>query len=465
MRFWPPAICLLALALMARAQTGPQPAQAADYQRPSAPSAVVIPVKGNIDGALTYVIRRGVKIALDRGAQHLILHMDTDGGPVNDTTEIMSIIQRFKPEANTYTLVDKKAYSAGSFIAASTRHIYMVPGSVIGAATPILITGQELGEAVQAKMNSALRAMVRAAAQRHGHRTDVFEAMIEKNRGLKIDDQVIAAEGEILTLTDEEAAKTYGDPPKPLLSSGTVNSLDEMLAKAGLSGATIIRVEQTGLETVARWIVSIAPVLLLAGIVGIYVEFKVPGFGLPGIAGAACLLLFFFGHQIAGLSGHEALVLFGIGIILVALEIFVFPGTLIAGALGAALIVTSLLIAMVDYYPSDPVIPDLSELRRPLVNLTISLVGAGIVIAFLAMFIPSTPLFATLTVRSTSGRAVELPAKIGDMGVASSDLRPAGKAIFGDDLADVVTEGDFIEKGTAVRVVAVEGPRIVVERA
>jgi membrane-bound serine protease (ClpP class) len=241
--------------------------------------------------------------------------------------------------------------------------------------------------------------------------------------------------------------------------------MDEMLAKAGLSGAKIIQVEQTGFETAARWIVSIAPILLLAGIVGIYVEFKVPGFGLPGIVGATCLLLFFFGHQIAGLSGHEALVLFGIGVILVALEIFVFPGTLLPGAIGAALIVTSLLMAMVDYYPRDPVIPEMSQLQRPLLNLTISLLGAGIVIAFLAMTLPSTPLFATLTVKSTSGRAVELPARVGDAGVAASDLRPAGKAMFGERLEDVVTEGDFIARGTAVRVVAVEGLRIVVVRA
>ncbi|HPA20220.1 MAG TPA: NfeD family protein [Verrucomicrobiae bacterium] len=464
MRFWPSALCLLAIATAVCAQTGTNPAMGAPRAE-AGPQTVIIPIKGDIDGALTFVVRRGVKIALDRGAQHLVLHMDTDGGPVTDTTEIMAIIQRFKPEANTYTLVDKKAYSAGSFIAASTRHIYMVPGSVIGAATPILITGQELGEAVQAKMNSALRAMVRAAAERHGHRAEVFEAMIEKDRGLKIGDKVIVPEGEILTLTAEEAAKTYGDPPQPLLSSGTVNSMDEMLAKAGLSGAEIIQVEQTGFETAARWIVSIAPILLLAGIVGIYVEFKVPGFGLPGIAGATCLLLFFFGHQIAGLSGHEALVLFGIGIILVALEIFVFPGTLLPGAIGAALIVTSLLMAMVDYYPRDPVIPEMSQLQRPLLNLTISLVGAGIVIAFLAMTLPSTSLFATLTVKSTSGRAVELPAQVGDAGVAASDLRPAGKATFGDRLEDVVTEGDFIARGDAVRVVAVEGLRIVVVRA
>lgn len=462
MRLWVNAVLLLGMALAAAAQeTAPAPPQTAAT---GPQTIVVIPVQGDIDGALTFVIRRGVKVALDRGAQHLVLHMDTDGGPVNDTTEIMEIIQRFKPEANTYTLVDKKAYSAGSFIAASTRHIYMVPGSVIGAATPILITGQELGESVQAKMNSALRAMVRAAAERHGHRADVFEAMIEKDRGLKIGDQVIVPEGEILTLTAEEAAKTYGDPPKPLLSSGTVNTLEEMIGKAGLSGAEIVRVEQTGLETFARWIVSIAPILLLAGIVGIYVEFKVPGFGLPGIAGAACLLLFFFGHQIAGLSGHEAIVLFGVGMILVALEVFVFPGTLIAGSLGAALIVTSLLMAMVDYYPNDPVIPDLSELQRPLLNLTISLIGAGIVIAFLAMTVPSTPLFASLTVKSTSGQAVEPAARPGDTGIAHSDLRPAGKAMFGDRLEDVVTEGDFIARGAAVRVVAVEGLRVVVER-
>ena len=186
---------------------------------------------------LVYVVRRGVKEAMEANADALILDMNTDGGRVDVTEEIIQIISKFKGPTVTY--VNDRAFSAGAFISVATQKIYMAPQSVIGAAAPIMMspggTGAEnMPDTVEAKMTSAIRALVRAQAEKNGHNIEVVEAMIDKTKALTIDGEVLNKEGNILTLTDRQAAKEYGNPPKPLLSSGTVESLDALLAQAGL---------------------------------------------------------------------------------------------------------------------------------------------------------------------------------------------------------------------------------------
>jgi hypothetical protein len=110
------------------------------------------------------------------------------------------------------------------------------------------------------------------------------------------------SKGNILTLTDRQAAKEYGDPPKPLLSSGTVESLDALLTKLGYASAQRVEIKPTGAEQLGAWINTISPLLLIVGIIGLYIEFKTPGFGLPGVIGIAAFVVYFLGGYIAGLS-------------------------------------------------------------------------------------------------------------------------------------------------------------------
>ncbi len=467
----------LALLLLTALLPGPgwaasQPAPGAEAEAVSLESAanagrtvVVVPVQGDIEHALTFLIRRGVKQAIDSKAAALVLDMDTNGGRVDATEEIMQILQRFEPQDQTYTLIDTKAFSAGAFISAGTRHIYMTPGSVIGAATPVLMGGGEMPEAVQEKMNSAMRGLVRAAAERHGHRPEVFDAMIDRTLGLAVEGKQIVEKGKVLTLTSKEAGQPIGKPPKPLLSAGTVASLEQMLEKAGLAGARVVRIEEGGFESAARWIVMIGPVLLLAGIVGVYVELKSPGFGLPGLAGILCLITFFFGHQIAGLSGSGPLVFFCVGLAMVLVEVFFVPGAGFLGLAGAIVMIGAMLFAMVDRYPADPAIPTLDQLKFPLAKLAGGLAGAGVTILLLTMFLPRTPLFQRLAVQSASGANPFAPSHAGETGVAETRLCPGGKVRFGDRLDDVVADGGFIEAGATVKVITVEGTRVVVDKA
>lgn len=439
----------------------------------SAPKRVVVlPIREDIMPPLVYVVRRGVKIAMDNKADLLVLDMNTRGGRVDSTEKIMEILAQFPGETVTY--VNRAAYSAGAFIAVATRRIYMAPESVIGAAAPIMLapggTGVEaMPETLEIKTTSALSARVRAYAQKNGHNPDVIEAMIDKQKELIIDGKAINEKGRILTLTNVEAEREYGTPPRPLLSSGTVETLDALIEKLVGSGAYKTVIEPTGAEKLATWINALNWLWLIIGVAGIYIEFKTPGFGLPGLVGILAFALYFFGSYIAGLSGLEWPALFLVGLVLVVLELFVFPGTILLGMAGALLMIVTIVMAMVDMYPGNPRLPNLPQLELPLRTLGIAGVGSIVTVLILSRVLPKTSFYGVLVTQSVSGvRSVEADAqmqtsRIGREGVTISVLRPGGKAMFGDEVLDVITQGEMLPKGTRVRIVGHSAKEAVVE--
>src|SRR5207249_4877310 len=204
-------------------------------------------------------------------------------------------------------------------------------------------------------------------------------------------------------LTNIEAEREYGDPPKPLLSSGTVESLEELLKKLDYANAARVDIQPTGAEQVAMWINMISPLLLIIGIAGIYIEFKTPGFGLPGIVGIAAFALYFFGGYIAGLSGLEWLAVFLVGLALLGLELFVFPGTTALGLIGTALMLVALVMAMVDVYPGMPALPTFKMLELPLRDLFIAFLGGTAAVLALSHWLPKTSFYAKLVSQTASG--------------------------------------------------------------
>jgi membrane-bound serine protease (ClpP class) len=433
----------------------------------------VLPIRDDIMPPLVYLVRRGVKEAMEAKADLLLLDMDTNGGRVDVTEEIIQILNNFKGQ--TATFVDKKAFSAGAFISVATQKIFMAPQSVIGAAAPIMLvpggTPQDLPETMQAKMNSALRALVRTSAEKNGYNIEVVEAMIDKSKELKLDGKVLNEKGQILTLTNTEAEREYGDPKKPLLSSGTVETTEEALKKLGYGDAIRVDIRPTGVERLATWINMISPLLLIIGIAGIYIEFKTPGFGLPGIIGIAAFALYFFGGYIAGLSGLEWIAVFLLGLALVALELFVFPGTMALGLSGAVLMLVALVMATVDVYPGMPAIPSFQKLELPLRDLFIAFVGGGVAVVLLSRWLPKTSVYGELVSKTASGMVTvtelgqKQESRIGRTGVAVSPLRPGGKAQFGDEVLDVISQGEMIDSGRRVRIIGHSGTEAVVEAA
>ncbi len=465
---------LILLAVLLTGLAAPDGLRAAEVLPAAGPKKVyVLPIREDIMPPLVYVVRRGVKEAMEAKADVLVLDMDTHGGRVDVTEEIIGIINKFPGQTVTY--VNKKAWSAGAFISFATQKIYMAPQSVIGAAAVVAAAPgggtQEIGGTVELKASSAISALVRANAEKNGHNPEVADAMVKKTKELKIDDKVINEKGQILTLTDQEAAREYGTPAKPLLSAGTVENLDALLKKLKLEQAVLKRIEPSGAEQLASWINSISPLLLIIGIAGIYIEFKTPGFGLPGIIGICAFAIYFFGGYVAGLTGLEWVAVFIVGIALVVLELFFFPGTLVLGLAGFGMIVVALVMAMVDIYPGMPGLPTMPQLRLPLNDLSLAIVGSFAVIYLLSKVLPKTNVYHALVSHGASGTktqaalATTQEQRLGQTGVALSTLRPAGKAQFGDEILDVVTRGDLIERGGKLRIVGSSGHEAVVEAA
>lgn len=427
----------------------------------------IIPIKNMIEPALLYVVRRGVDEAVRNDAQAIIFEMDTPGGAVNAAEGIVNAITH--TDIPTYTFVENDAFSAGAIIALATKHIYMTPGSVIGAATPMMMspTGgvKEMPEEVREKMTSAVAALVRSAAEQGGHDKQLAEAMVRADMEYSVNGKVISEEGRLLTLTNVEAEQLVGEDQHPLLSEGTVKDIDALLEIIGLSNAEKRVLEISAAEKLARLIAGIAPILMMIGLGGIWLEIKTPGFGVFGIAGITCLLLFFFGHHIAGLAGMEDILVFIVGVAFLAIEIFVTPGFGVMGISGIILIFFSLMNAMIEHVPGTwrPTSFSLETISAPLMKVTVAFLGALALVCLAGKFLPKTKLFHSLTLDTVLAEPEENSDLLGLEGIAHSDLRPGGTAYFGERKIDVVTGGDYIRRDTPIRIVEAHGHRVVVE--
>ncbi len=448
------------------------PTQPAHAEEESSSLTIVIPIEGMIERGLLYVIRRGVAQAMTENANAIIFDMDTPGGRVDVTEEIIRTMIDLPDTIDTYTFINKDALSAGALIAISTKHIYMAPASRIGASAIVTQQGDIEEGDLKEKHVSALTALVRSAAERNGHDADVIECMIRKDKEYKLGDDMICEEGQLLTLTDVEAARLVkrGESESHLLSEGTAKTLDELIDSVGLGDGVTRRIEVTTAERIARFIELLAPLFLAGGLLGIYIEFKTPGFGIPGITGMVLLAIFFWGHHVAGLTGSVELIVFSLGLMLLALEIFVIPGFGIAGITGLSLILLALFMAMVEHYPGTdwfklPTIQLAGAFRDLGLALAMTL-GLGLVVA---RFLPKTHAFQHLMLATeldtAHGVTASAPtdALLGAKGKAVTQLHPAGFGSFDGKRLNVVARGAFIDVGSPIVVAETHGNRIVVD--
>ncbi len=450
MKIWPISICVACVLSVAAPATASETIHKGDV--------VVVPLHGEVSPSLLAFLRRAVKTAESNEASGIVFDMNTYGGRLDTAAEIVNALNQIK--IPTYTFINTNAGSAGALIAVATQHVYMAPVSAIGAAAPILPTGEDLPSTAREKTISYWSALVRGSAIKNGHNPDVAEAFMNKDKEVKIGDRVVHPKGAVLTLNAQEATEKING--KPLLAEGIVDSVGDLTKRAGLKD-NIMRIEPTGFEQLAFWITALAPLLLLGGILGAYLEFKIPGATWPGVISAICFALFFLGHYLAGLAGWEVVALFVLGMVLVLIEILFFAhSTIIFGVLGVFLIIGFL--------------PTGKMLAIPLLNMFIALVGALIVIALLARYLPRTSFYRRFALidsnppgPSLAGAprhfATALALAPGMQGTAVTVLRPSGKARFADHVVDVVTEGEFISQKTPVTVIQTDGMRVVVKSA
>lgn len=423
---------------------------------------VVIPVRDEIASPVLYILRRGLKEAIEAKADVVVLDMKTPGGALDVTFDMMEALAKFPGE--TVTFVNNEAMSAGAFISAMTGEIWFAPDGIIGAAAPVSSTGQDVDATMKLKITSYLKARLRSISEGKGYRGQVISAMVDADYELKIGDAVLKAKGELLSLTSTEAGKTYGEPAQALLAAGTAKSIEALLEKKfSAGGFTVKRLEITWSERLAVVLNRLSPILLGLGLLALFIEFKTPGFGIFGVTGIVCLGVVFIGSYVAGFSGHEPVLGFSLGLLLVALELFFFPGVAIVAVAGLLLMLGSLVWAMADLWPgmSFGVAWSGDVFAGPLQNLGLGLVLAlGLGLA-LAKFLPSGWVWDRLVVGSVvsgsaqvAGGAPEVAsgvaALIGLQGVAATALRPGGQVEIAGRRYEASVAVGAIDAGVAV---------------
>jgi membrane-bound serine protease (ClpP class) len=442
-------------------------AQAQALAKPDAgkPKVYVIPVQDEVADPTLFIVRRGLKEAIERGAHTIVLDMDTPGGSAGSMLEIMEALDKFP--GRTLTYVNAEAGSAGAIIAAVTDEIYFAPTGVMGAAEVIFGTGQDLGDGLKRKMTSYINAKIRALSDSDPRRSDVLKAMTTPDFEFKIGDKVIKEKGELLTLTAKEAVAKHGEPPTALLAAGTAASLAELLdGKFGAGQYELVSLHVTWSEELAKYITRFASVFMGLGMLLLFIEFKTPGFGWMGVSGIILLLLVFFGSYAAGLSGHEPMLLFVIGLALVLAELIFFPGVVAVALTGVAMMLGSLIWAGADLWPNEPVTISMSGevFMGPALDLALALLISGVLFSVLLKYLPKTALYqhlivqgATTTPAQVAGLPPEMAASlqtlIGQQGVAITALFPSGVVEISGRRLQARVDVGTVAAGETIRVI------------
>lgn len=418
--------------------------------------------------------RKVLKRAEAEKARAVIFDIDTPGGYAMETADL---IIRVLPELTIPTIayVNPEATSAGSLVAFGCDRIYMHPRGSIGSTGLVSNTG-EIEDTMRAKLEALFRTYVKIVAKEKGRNPDLMYAMMFKDEYYSFaDGKIEVKEGELLNLTADEAVQLHHG--KPLLANGVCEDLEAVLAAEKLTDAEVIKAEPTGFEAFASWVALMSPLLISVGLVGAFLEMKTPGFGVFGTISLTAFTVFFFGNHVAGnLAGYELAVLFCLGLLLLVLEVLVIPGTFVAGLLGLLMMLAALMIAMVDegmmqsFRDEDTGVIDVPTLvGLPVIYLALGVLGAGGLAALVMRFLPTLPMYHSLAVdrEMRPGTSIEgmerNMQRVGQVGKTVTQLRPAGRAEFDGEVLEVSSSSGFVDEGSEVRIISVDGMRILVE--
>ncbi|MBI9089008.1 MAG: nodulation protein NfeD [Desulfobacterium sp.] len=446
-----------------------------------------IKVQGPVEPGMAAFLKRALSSDQDPSSI-FVLKMDTFGGRVDSALQIVELILN-TPRGKTIAFVSDKAISAGALISLACNQLVMKHHTTIGDCAPIM-NSSEGPKMMGEKFQSPLRAKFRSLAKRNNYSEVLAEAMVTDRMVVyrvivdgetrymdsrEYDDltdgqkkaitskKTIVDKGELLTM-DAVEAKELG------FSRMTVDSVEEMLGKMEILNHEIIPVEENWAEAFVRFITKISPVLMMIGLGALYTEIKSPGFGVPGLVGIVCLGLVFAGQYLVGLADYTEFLLVIAGMILFGVEIFVLPGFGISGIVGLILMGAGLVLALQDFVLPDPSLPWQGKL---LVNNLIQVLGASVAGLFLALatiryLLPRLSVvvdgpYLSATLKDSHADSMEIrKASPGDRGVAVTFLRPSGKVAIRGELFDAVSQGEFIEKGSRIRVARIEGNRMIV---
>lgn len=399
---------------------------------------LILHIEGEIELGLSKYVQRGLNDL--EGVKAVIFVVDTFGGAVDAATQIRDKILELNSKGIlTIGWIKGRAWSAGALITLATKKIVFSSGGSMGAAEPIPATEKTI---------SALKGEFESTCEANERDPLIGAAMVDK----EIEIEGIVKKGEILTLS-KDTAKKVG------FLDFEANSIEEILSEYNLKNYEVVDIKYSLTEKIARFITqsTIREILLVIGFLGLLIEATTPGFGVPGTMGIISLALFFGGHMIAGLGNWFYVGLFIVGVILLLIEIFLIPGFGLTGIAGIILIFISIFFT-------------LGGGTRALYS--IGIVAAILLILFIILLVlfPKLPIWNKLglkeSLKTEKGYTAysQLEELIGKEGIVLTTLRPSGTIEIDGKRYDAISLGEFIEKDSKVKVIKIEGGKIIVEK-
>jgi|TARA_Y100000310_G_scaffold63867_1_gene59316 membrane-bound serine protease (ClpP class) len=423
-----------------------------------------VPIHDTIDLGLPPFIERSIEMAEADKADAIIFDIDTFGGRLDAATQIKDAILSAK--ILTIAFINRRAISAGALISLSCEKIVMTSGGTIGAATAVDMSGKKGSE----KVISYMREEMAATAESRNRNVDIAKGMVDEELSfthlvvngdsVEVHDLEGRKEGKLITLTTELAIKYE-------IADDENETFEELLQSLGLENAEIKTTGENWSEAFVRFLTNpvVASLLTTFGFLGILFELQSPGWGIPGSVGLVCLALSLGASFIARLATMTDVLIILAGVALLILEIVVIPGFGIAGIGGIAMILWGLYELLL---PDTPIGPEVETMA--MWGFIIGIIGGLIGLVLLFKLMIRTTFWQKLTSPGVEGAeagystSVGWENLVGIEGETQSDLRPSGWVTVDGQRIFVVSEGDFIEKNCRVKILSVDGNRVVVRK-
>ncbi|MCG8410649.1 MAG: nodulation protein NfeD [Bacteroidales bacterium] len=433
----------------------------------------VFNIDKNIEPAMWRQTQKSFEEAEKLNADYIIIQVNTYGGMVNIADSIRTKILNSK--VPVYSYIINNAASAGALISIATNKIYMKKGAKIGSASVVDQSGKIMPE----KYQSYMRSTMRSTAEAHGKDTIVTErgdTIYRWKRDPKIAEAMVDPRIYIENISDtgQIVAFTANEALENRYCEAIVEDIDELLAEAKIDNYEIKKYEPTKLDELIGFLMSpaVQGILIMLIIGGIYFELQSPGIGLPLGAAVIAAVLYFSPLYLEGLAQNWEMVIFVVGLILVALEIFVIPGFGVAGVSGIILVFAGLVLSMIDniifdfeFHSTEAI----AIILRALAIVSVSILLSFVLSLYLSKRVLTSNTFSWIVLNSTQDKdqgfvGVENKQNtlIGRMGTASTDLRPSGKVEIDEEYYDAMSEIGFIDKGEKITVIEYQAGQLYV---
>lgn len=415
-------------------------------------------INDDIGPAATRTTKNAISEAEKLKADYILLDLNTYGGLVSDADIIRTALLETK--IPTLVFIRNNAASAGALISIACDSIYMKEGATIGAAAVV----NEAGEIMPEKYQSYMRNKMRATAEATNRNPDIAEGMVDP----KVVIEGITTKDEIITFSVTEAINNNYCLAK-------AESIEEVIKIANLEDYRVEKHVVSFVESIIAFFINpaVAGILLLIIIGGIYFELQSPGIGFPIIASIVAALLYFTPHYLQGLAAHWEILLFLFGLILLAVEVFVIPGFGVTGIIGIIAVVSSLTLSLVRNIDGF----DFSFVPKHDMAIAFLTVSIVMMAGVFSIFFGGDKIVSFLFNNANVGLAVEqkredgfviseannLLTFVGVEALAQTDLRPSGKIIINGNWIEAQSDGEFIAKGSLVKVIKVSGAYLMVE--